>query len=43
MTSDGHEWSQVKIGNCWYAVDVTWDDNTYGYTHNYFNKSDLKN
>ena len=39
ITSSGHEWNQVKIGNYWYAVDVTWDDaNSAGYK--YFNKSD---
>ena len=26
VTSDSHEWLQVKLDGTWYAVDVTWDD-----------------
>ncbi|SER78388.1 hypothetical protein SAMN02910429_01073 [Lachnobacterium bovis] len=26
VTGSGHEWSRVKIGNKWYNVDATWDD-----------------
>ena len=42
VTSSGHEWSQVKIGGTWYAVDVTWDDPDSGTTvdYDYFNVSD---
>lgn len=39
ITSAGHEWNQVKLGNYWYAVDVTWDD-TASYKYKHFNKSD---
>ncbi len=39
ITSAGHEWNQVKLGNYWYAVDVTWDD-SYGSRYKHFNKSD---
>ncbi len=38
VTSEPHEWSEVKLGDYWYAVDVTWDDQSGNY--NYFNKSD---
>lgn len=39
ITSETHEWNQVKLGNYWYAVDVTWDDSgSSRYKH--FNKSD---
>lgn len=24
--SEGHMWNNVKVGDTWYAVDVTWDD-----------------
>ncbi len=34
----GHEWSQVRLGSYWYAVDVTWDDSSSSNRH--FNKSD---
>lgn len=42
VTSSSHEWSQVKLGDTWYVVDVTWDDDDdYGKTsYEYFNKSD---
>ena len=39
ITSAHHEWNQVKIGDYWYAVDVTWDD-SYGSRYKHFNKSD---
>ncbi len=38
ITSSDHEWSQAKLGDYWYAVDVTWDDSSSSYK--YFNKSD---
>ncbi len=40
VTSASHEWSQVKLGNTWYAVDVTWDDEEDDEpSYEYFNKS----
>ena len=39
ITSSDHEWSQVQLGNYWYAVDVTHDD-VNGSRYRYFNKSD---
>ena len=39
ITSQGHEWNQVKLGNYWYAVDVTWDDSRSS-RYKHFNKSD---
>ncbi len=35
-----HAWNMVKIGSCWYNVDVTWDDAGGGYR--YFLKSDAE-
>ena len=26
VNSMDHAWNEVKIGNCWYQTDVTWDD-----------------
>lgn len=39
-TSDGelHMWSEVKLGENWYAVDLTWDDREESYSrYCYFN------
>ena len=27
VTSNTHEWNQIKINNTWYHVDATWNDN----------------
>ena len=35
-----HAWNMVRIGSCWYNVDVTWDDAGGGYR--YFLKSDAE-
>lgn len=35
-----HAWNMVKIGSCWYNVDVTWDD--AGGSYRYFLKSDAQ-
>jgi transglutaminase/protease-like cytokinesis protein 3 len=34
-----HAWNMVKIGDCWYNMDVTWDD-AGGNPYRYFLKSD---
>ncbi len=26
VTSNGHEWNKVRVGDSWYNVDCTWDD-----------------
>ncbi|MCR5212317.1 MAG: hypothetical protein K6C41_07185 [Lachnospiraceae bacterium] len=43
VTSESHEWLEVKLDGTWYAVDVTWDDPT-GWlaipTEKYLNVSD---
>ncbi len=43
VTSEVHEWLEVKLDGTWYAVDVTWDDPT-GWltipTEKYLNVSD---
>ena len=36
VTSDGHEWNQVKLGDYWYVVDATFGD-TGGDKPAYFN------
>ena len=41
VTSEEHEWIEVKLDGTWYAVDVTWDDNGSGTpSYNLFNVSD---
>ena len=42
VTSETHEWNQVKLDGTWYAVDVTWDDDDdYGTVgRDFFNVSD---
>lgn len=35
-TSGNHMWNNVKYGNTWTGVDITWDDGVGGYTHDYF-------
>ncbi len=41
-TSNGgnHMWNTVKIDNCWYQVDVTWDDSDGVVAYDYFNLMD---
>ena len=39
VTSDEHEWNEVLLGDYWYVVDVTWDDQGYNISYDYFNKS----
>lgn len=38
--SNMHAWNKVLVGNSWYAVDVTWDDQDWGIADEWFNKSD---
>lgn len=38
VTSTSHEWNEVKIGNAWYVVDVTWAITSEN-KNDYYNKS----
>jgi len=43
VTSNDHEWNQVRFGDKWYVVDVTWDDSDDDdISYNYLNVSDTK-
>ena len=32
-----HLWNLIRIGERWAMIDVTWDDDEYGYAHTYYN------
>ncbi len=34
--SEGHMWNYVEIDGYWYAIDVTWDDQTSGIMEDFF-------
>lgn len=38
VTSNTHEWNQIKVNNTWYHVDATWNDTT-GLATQYYNIS----
>ena len=40
VTSKKHEWNMVKMGDVWYLVDVTWDDEGNPPLYDYFDKSE---
>lgn len=40
VTSNSHEWNEVKLYGRWYAVDCTWDDQQ-SISYSYFNVSDV--
>ncbi|MDD3794421.1 MAG: transglutaminase domain-containing protein [Lachnospiraceae bacterium] len=33
---EGHMWNGIYLGDGWYLVDVTWDDEDYGIDYSYF-------
>lgn len=35
VTSDTHAWNQVRYGDHWYIVDLTWDDTTNSKNYSY--------
>jgi uncharacterized repeat protein (TIGR02543 family) len=39
VTSNDHEWNKVRMDDCWYNVDCTWDDQGDA-TYAFFAKSD---
>lgn len=38
--SERHMWNLVSIGENWYHLDATWDDDDEGYSYDFFNLSD---
>ncbi len=36
--TEGHAWNYVKLNDKWYAVDCTWDDQSYGIIYKYYLK-----
>lgn len=39
ISGDGngpHAWNIVKLGNCYYSLDATWDDQWFGVIYDYF-------
>jgi len=40
VTSNTHQWNQVKLDGIWYSVDLTWDNDKGILNHSYFNISD---
>lgn len=39
MLGPGHAWNAVRVHDIWYEMDVTWDDQDWGYGYWYYNKS----
>lgn len=39
--SEGHMWNGVYMAGAWYLTDVTWDDKSSGYIHDYFMVGDI--
>lgn len=42
VTSYNHKWNKIRMNDCWYNVDPTWDDTTSTgvYKYTYFARSD---
>ena len=43
VAGDQHAWNIVNVGNAYFHVDTTWDDQSWGIRHNYFLISDSSN
>ncbi len=39
VTSNAHEWNEIRLNGYWYVVDTTWDDQDWGTIYDYFLKS----
>lgn len=42
VTSDTHAWNQVRYGDHWYIVDLTWDDTTNSKNYSYLSRQQMK-
>ncbi len=41
VTSDAHAWNQVRYGDHWYIVDLTWDDTTNSKNYSYLSRQQM--
>lgn len=42
VTSETHAWNQVRYGDHWYIVDLTWDDTTDSTDYSYLSKKQMR-
>ncbi len=40
-SSMGHMWNAIQVDGRWYLTDLTWDDQTIGYRHDYLLKGNI--
>ena len=41
VTSDSHAWNQVRYGDHWYIVDLTWNDTTNSKNYSYLSRQQM--